>query len=263
VSTEQYGVAAKHAQDSSGELVGSGVVSEDERARYVRGMFDAIAQRYDLINTLLSGGLHRRWKRATVSMLDPSTGGRALDVCCGTGDLAFLLARRVGPTGTVLGLDVSEGMLSVARRRADALRAAGGCRFVQGDAEALPFPDASFDTATIGFGIRNVGHVEIALREIQRVLRPGGRLAILEFSRPTNGIIQRLYDWYSFAVVPRFGGLVAGHRDAYLYLPTSIRRWPDQARFAEVLTAGGFVRVRYRNLLAGIAAIHTAARPSA
>jgi len=263
VSTEQYGVAAKHAQDPAGELVGSGLIPEDERARYVRGMFDAIAQRYDLVNTLLSGGLHRRWKRATVRMLDPSTGGRALDVCCGTGDLAFLLARRVGPTGTVLGLDVSEGMLSVARRRAGALRGAGGCCFVQGDAEALPFPDASFDAATIGFGIRNVGHVEIALREIQRVLRPGGRLAILEFSRPTNGILRGLYDWYSFAVVPRLGGLVAGHRDAYLYLPTSIRRWPDQPRFAEILAAGGFAGVRYHNLLAGIATIHTAARPSA
>jgi len=251
-------VTDERREDSVGVRVGHGLVPEDERVRYVRGMFGAIAPRYDLANTLLSAGLHRVWKRGTVRLVGASLGDRAVDVCCGTGDLALLLAKRVGPGGAVLGVDFSEEMLRIARRRAAAAGLARICRFAEGDAEALALRDATFDVATVGFGIRNVRSPEAALRELRRVLRPGGRLAVLEFSRPSNAAVRALYDWYSFAVVPRVGRIVASHPDAYAYLPTSIRRWPDQRGFAEILRNVGFADIEVRNILTGVAAIHVA-----
>lgn len=249
------------AADPAGIRAGRGVASEAERAEYVRRMFGAIAPRYDLVNTLISGGTHRWWKRAAVELVCVPAGGRAVDVCCGTGDLAVLLARRVGARGRVLGADFSEEMLRIARRRAAAAGVGAICRFAQVDAEALALPDNSVDAATVGFGLRNVVHPEVALRELRRVLRPGGRLAVLEFSRPRNGVVRWLYDLYSFTLMPWLGRVGSRHADAYLYLPTSIRRWPDQEAFAALMERAGFRDVRYRNLLTGIAAVHVGTRP--
>lgn len=226
-------------------------------------MFAAIAPRYDLANTLISAGLHWKWKHQTVRLVRVPPGGRALDLCCGTGDLAILLARRVGPQGYVLGVDFSEEMLRIAHRRAAAAGVAAVCRFVQADAEALAVCQTAFDVATMGFGLRNVVHPETALREALRALRPGGRLAVLEFSRPTSPVVRRLYDLYSFTLLPCMGRLASRHTDAYLYLPTSIRTWPAQDALTSVLAQSGFAQVRYRNLCMGIAAVHIGTRPSA
>ncbi len=232
--------------------------AEGKRA-YVRAMFSAIARRYDLLNTLLSLGLHKRWKRYAVHLAAPPPGGLGLDVCCGTGDLAFLLRGRVGPAGRVVGVDFAEPMVRLARERA-----AGRPRvwFVQGDAEALPLPEGAFDVATVGFGIRNVGWVPQALRELWRVLKPGGRLVVLEFSQPRSRLFGALYGLYSYAI-PWVGRRLSRHPEAYRYLTTSIRGWPAQEAFGSMLRQAGFVRVRYRNLLFGAVAVHVADKPQA
>jgi demethylmenaquinone methyltransferase/2-methoxy-6-polyprenyl-1,4-benzoquinol methylase len=251
------------APPTPGERVGRGEASEEEKARYIRRMFGAIAPRYDLTNTLISGGLHWRWKQITAGLTQVPPGGRAVDICCGTGDLALLLARRAGPQGRVLGVDISEEMLGVARGKIAAAGLGARVKFTLGNAEALALPSAVFDGATVGFGIRNTVHPDEALREIQRVLRPGGRLAVLEFSTPRNAAVRRLYDWYSFTVMPWLGHLASRHGDAYLYLPASIRTWPDQEGFARMMVQAGFAQVQCHNLLTGIAAIHVGIRPSA
>ncbi len=232
--------------------------STQQKAAYVRAMFSAIARRYDLLNTLLSFGLHRRWKRYAVAAAAAPPGGLALDVCCGTGDLAFLLHRRVGTQGRVVGVDFAEPMLRLARRRAGGAR---GVWFVQGDAQALPFADGTFHVATVGFGVRNVADPLGALRELHRVLRPGGRLVVLEFSRPRSRLFGALYDFYSYTAIPWVGRRLSRHPDAYWYLPTSIRGWPDQETFRDLLQQAGFRRVWYRNLLFGAVAVHAADKP--
>ena len=249
--------------EASGIRVGRGGASPEEKVRYVRRMFGAIAPRYDLANTFISAGLHRLWKRITVGLLHVPPGGRALDVCCGTGDLALMLAQRVGADGRVVGLDFTPEMLEIARRRAAARGVAPICRFVPGDAQTLPFADATFDVMTVGFGIRNVGDPARALRDWCRVLRPGGRLAVLEFSRPRNPVIRRLYDGYSFSLMPWLGRTATRHPDAYLYLPASVRVWPDQEAFGAMLRRAGFEGIRYRNFGSGITAVHLATRPPA
>ncbi len=234
--------------------------SQDRKRAYVRAMFSAIARRYDLLNSLLSLGLHRRWKRYAVQLADPPAGGLALDVCCGTGDLALLLRQRLGPRGRAVGVDFAEPMLRLALHRAKAF---AGVWFVQGDAEALPFPQDAFHVATVGFGVRNVARVDRALRELFRVLKPGGRLVVLEFSAPRNRLFGALYDFYSYTAVPWVGRRLSHHPDAYWYLPTSIRSWPDQEAFADLLRQAGFVGVQYRNLLFGAVAVHAADKPVA
>jgi demethylmenaquinone methyltransferase/2-methoxy-6-polyprenyl-1,4-benzoquinol methylase len=223
-------------------------------------MFSEIARHYDLLNSLLSFGLHRRWKRYAASLAAPRSAGSILDVCCGTGDLALLLKRYIGESGRAVGVDFAPPMVEIARERSSGR---GRIWFVQGDAESLPLPDAGFDAITIGFGVRNLSRVEVALRELHRVLRPGGRAVILEFGRPRNALFRALYDFYSYTAIPWVGRRLSRHPDAYLYLPTSIRHWPDQDEFAQILTDVGFASVRYRNLLFGAVAVHVGEKRAA
>ena len=224
-------------------------------------MFTAIAHRYDLNNSLLSLGLHHAWKRMAVNLTDAAKGDSALDVCTGTGDLAVLLSRRVGPSGRVTGVDLNERMLSFGRRKIEKL-GIGNIVLRSGNAEALPFPDRSFRAVTVAFGIRNVSDVPTALSELHRILAPGGRAVCLEFSRPMNAAVRRLYDLYSFRLLPWIGRIVAGDRTGvYDYLPASIRVFPDQERLKHLFEKAGFEQVTYRNLSGGIVAIHVGVKP--
>ncbi|WP_051150458.1 bifunctional demethylmenaquinone methyltransferase/2-methoxy-6-polyprenyl-1,4-benzoquinol methylase UbiE [Rubellimicrobium thermophilum] len=229
---------------------------ETDKARRVRGVFESVASRYDLMNDLMSGGLHRLWKDAAVDWLAPRPGMAVLDVAGGTGDIAFRILRRA-PTARVTVLDLTPAMLEEGRRRA-AARGIAGLSWVAGDAMALPFPDRSFDAWTIAFGIRNVTRPEAALAEAFRVLRPGGRLMVLEFSRVGVPLLERAYDLYSFHVIPAMGQAVTGDRESYRYLVESIRRFPDQESFLGMIRAAGFERARYRNLTMGVACLHSA-----
>ncbi len=231
-------------------------VPEGEKAGMVHGVFSRVAGRYDLMNDLMSGGVHRLWKNAMMDWLAPRPGQRLLDVAGGTGDIAFRFLRRAaGATATVL--DMTEGMLVEGRKRAEAGNMADRLTWVAGDAMALPFPDNSFDVYTISFGIRNVTRIPDALREAYRVLRPGGRLMVLEFSRIPNDLMQWAYDRYSFNVIPVMGQVVAGDRESYQYLVESIRKFPDQDSFAGMIRAAGFGQVKYRNLTMGVACLHS------
>jgi demethylmenaquinone methyltransferase/2-methoxy-6-polyprenyl-1,4-benzoquinol methylase len=212
--------------------------------------------RYDVMNDVMSGGVHRLWKDAMMDWLAPRNGQRLLDVAGGTGDIAFrFLKRAPGAKATVL--DMTESMLIEGERRSEAAQLAEKLDWVVGDAMALPFEDNSFDVYTISFGIRNVTRIPDALSEAFRVLRPGGRLMVLEFSQLPNDGLQRLYDLYSFNVIPRMGQVIAGDRDSYQYLVESIRKFPDQETFADMIRNAGFERVAYRNLSFGIAALHS------
>ena len=231
-------------------------VAQGEKAELVHGVFTRVASRYDLMNDLMSGGVHRVWKDAMMDWLAPRDGQRLLDVAGGTGDIAFrFLARASGASAVVL--DMTESMLIEGRQRAEAADLGDRLDWIVGDAMALPVPDASFDRYTIAFGIRNVTRIDAALAEAYRVLRPGGRLMVLEFSQLPNPALQWAYDRYSFNVIPAMGQAVAGDRDSYQYLVESIRRFPDQDRFADMIAAAGFDLVKYRNLSLGIAALHS------
>ena len=233
-------------------------VREEEKAGRVHGVFSSVARRYDLMNDAMSLGVHRLWKDALVDWLAPRPGIAALDVAGGTGDIAFRILRRVRGQGHVTVLDLTEAMLVEGRRRAAETPFADRLDWVAGDAMALPFRDAAFDAYTIAFGIRNVTRPETALAEAFRVLRPGGRLMVLEFGRVTVPALQRLYDAYSFNVIPQMGRRLAGDAESYRYLVESIRRFPDQETFAGMIRAAGFDLVRHRNLSMGVAALHSA-----
>jgi demethylmenaquinone methyltransferase/2-methoxy-6-polyprenyl-1,4-benzoquinol methylase len=234
-------------------------VPEAERQGLVNEVFASVAERYDLMNDLMSGGLHRLWKRDLITMLNAprnATPFKLLDVAGGTGDIAIRYARDAGPASTAVVCDISPEMLNVGRRRITDAGLAERITCVEGNAEALPFADASFDAYTIAFGIRNVTHIDRALAEAYRVLKPGGRWLCLEFSQCQMPILDRLYDFHSFEIIPRLGKLAAGDADSYRYLVESIRRFPNQESFADPIRKAGFARVAYRNLTGGIAAIH-------
>ena len=231
-------------------------IPEEEKAGRVRGVFDSVAGRYDVMNDAMSLGVHRVWKDALVDWLAPRPGLHLLDVAGGTGDIAFRVLRRAEGARATL-LDLTAPMLEEGRKRAEAARLADRLDWVAGDAMSLPFDDASFDAYTISFGIRNVTRPEEALAEAYRVLRPGGRLVVLEFSQMPVPMAQWLYDRYSFNVIPALGQAIARDRDSYRYLVESIRRFPDQESFAAMIRGAGFEQVKYRNLTLGIAALHS------
>ncbi len=233
-------------------------VPEAEKAGRVHGVFSSVATRYDVMNDAMSLGVHRLWKDAMLDWLAPRPGAACLDVAGGTGDIAFRLLDRMKGGGRVTVLDLTEAMLVESRKRAGASSWPDSLDWVAGDAMALPFADAAFDIYTIAFGIRNVTRPEAALTEALRVLRPGGRLMVLEFSRvPVSGL-RWLYDRYSFNVIPPLGRALANDRDSYQYLVESIRRFPDQLAFAGMIRDAGFDMVRHRDLSMGVAALHSA-----
>ncbi len=229
-------------------------VPEADKAGMVHGVFSSVASRYDVMNDLMSGGVHRLWKDAMMDWLAPRPGQRLLDVAGGTGDVAFRFMRRA-PGSTAVVCDMTAAMLEAGRLRRDP--EASRVDWVEGDAMALPFADRSFDVYTISFGIRNVVRIADALREGFRVLKPGGRLMVLEFSRIPNEAMQWAYDRYSFNVIPAMGRVVTGDRDSYQYLVESIRKFPEQEQFAGMIRAAGFGQVKYRNLTMGVAALHS------
>ena len=237
-------------------------VPEAEKASLVREVFSSVARRYDLMNDLMSGGIHRLWKDAFVDWLDPRPGRAYLDVAGGTGDIAFRiadLARARGGEAEVTVCDINPDMVMEGVRRAEA-KGERSIRWICGDAERLPVPDASMDAYTIAFGIRNVTHIDRALAEARRVLKPGGRFLCLEFSRVEAPGLDALYDVYSMNVLPRLGQMVAGDAEAYRYLAESIRRFPPQKEFGRMIEKAGLSRVKIRNLTGGIAAMHSAWR---
>ena len=235
-------------------------VAAAEKSGLVRGVFDSVAGRYDLMNDLMSGGVHRLWKLDFVDRLNPRPGETILDVAGGTGDIALGILERSRGAGNIIVCDITESMMMVGRDRAIDRGVLHGIEWLCGDAERLPVASASVDAYTIAFGLRNVTRIDAALAEARRVLKPGGRFFCLEFSRIVLPALARLYDFYSFRIVPQIGALVARDRDAYQYLVESIRRFPAQDALVERIEAAGLERAKYRNLTGGIAAIHSAWR---
>jgi demethylmenaquinone methyltransferase / 2-methoxy-6-polyprenyl-1,4-benzoquinol methylase len=231
-------------------------VARTEKASRVRAVFDSVADRYDVMNDLMSFGVHRLWKRFTLSQTGLRPGRAALDVAGGTGDLALGMAQQVGPAGRVVLSDVNEAMLARGRDRLLDAGVAAPVEYVLANAERLPFADASFDVVTIGFGLRNVTDKAAALRSMARVLKPGGQLLVLEFSKPQAPGLAPLYDAYSFGVLPALGRVVANDADSYRYLAESIRMFPDQATLAGMLRDAGLDGVKFHNLSGGIVALH-------
>ncbi|SNT03122.1 bifunctional demethylmenaquinone methyltransferase/2-methoxy-6-polyprenyl-1,4-benzoquinol methylase UbiE [Tropicimonas sediminicola] len=235
---------------------GDRTVPEDEKKGLVEGVFSSVASRYDLMNDLMSVGIHRVWKDAMMDWLAPRDGQRLLDVAGGTGDIAFRFLKRA-PGASAVVCDMTADMLEEGRKRAEAERLADQLDWIVGDAMDLPFEDASFDVVTNSFGTRNVTRIEDALAEAYRVLKPGGRLMTLEFSQLPNPALQWAYDRYSYNVIPPMGQIVANDRDSYQYLVESIRKFPNQERFAEMIRDAGFEQVKYRNMSMGIVALHS------
>ncbi|MEP6019923.1 MAG: bifunctional demethylmenaquinone methyltransferase/2-methoxy-6-polyprenyl-1,4-benzoquinol methylase UbiE [Paracoccaceae bacterium] len=231
-------------------------VPEAEKAGRVQGVFSSVASRYDVMNDVMSMGIHRIWKDAMMDWLAPRAGQKLLDVAGGTGDISFRFLKRAGHAHATV-LDLTEPMLIEGRKRAEAERLADSLDWVVGDAMALPFEDNSFDVYTISFGIRNVTRPQEALNEAYRVLKPGGRLMVLEFSQIPNDGLQKLYDMYSFNVIPQMGQMIANDRDSYQYLVESIRNFPDQDTFLGMVQAAGFENAKYRNMTMGVACLHS------
>jgi demethylmenaquinone methyltransferase/2-methoxy-6-polyprenyl-1,4-benzoquinol methylase len=231
-------------------------VAYDEKVKKVAGVFDSVANKYDVMNDLMSFGIHRVWKRYTIEMSGVKKGHRVLDLAGGTGDLAAKFARIVGQEGHVTVVDINDSMLKVGRERLTDKGVVGNIDYVQANAECLPFPDNYFDAITIAFGLRNVTDKDAALRSMFRVLKPGAPLLVLEFSKPTSPALSTLYDTYSFKLLPFMGKMVANDPDSYRYLAESIRMHPDQETLKGMMQNAGFERCEYFNLTGGIVALH-------
>ncbi|MBC8101904.1 MAG: bifunctional demethylmenaquinone methyltransferase/2-methoxy-6-polyprenyl-1,4-benzoquinol methylase UbiE [Cytophagales bacterium] len=248
------------------ETVGAGKSSAlptpEKKHEYVRAMFDAIAPRYDLLNSVLSARMHHQWRRVAASEACLAPGGTALDVCTGTGDLAFELARRVGKAGAVIGSDFSAPMLSLGEKKRSKSRSeTSSVRFALADTQSLPFPSSTFDAVTVGFGIRNVADIPLGLREMARVTRPGGRVVLLEFNQPQNPLFAALYRSYSFHLLPFFGGLVSGRRAAYEYLPSSVAAFYSREALSALLQDAGLRDIRITELAFGAVVVHSGVKP--
>ena len=228
-------------------------VDEADKASHVRGVFDSVAPKYDVMNDLMSMGLHRAWKAYTVMVANLHEGDKALDIAGGTGDLALAFSKKVGATGQVVHTDINEAMLSTGRNRL--IDAGVTLPTLVCDAEKLPFPDNYFNLVSVAFGLRNMTHKDVALAEMHRVLKPGGKLLVLEFSK-VAAPLEKIYDWYSFKVLPKLGKLVAGDDSSYQYLAESIRMHPAQAELKAMMHKGGFGHVDYHNLTGGVVALH-------
>jgi demethylmenaquinone methyltransferase/2-methoxy-6-polyprenyl-1,4-benzoquinol methylase len=231
-------------------------VKTAEKAGRVREVFDSVAAQYDLMNDLMSGGLHRLWKRFTIELSAVRSGQTVLDIAGGTGDLAAKFSKLVGADGKVILADINAAMLSVGRDRLIDRGALSNIDVVQADAQFLPFDDNSIDCITIAFGLRNVTDKAKALRSMHRVLKPGGRVLVLEFSKPTSPLLSKVYDAYSFSALPAMGKLITDDADSYRYLAESIRKHPDQESLLEMVEDAGFVDCRYHNMTGGIVAVH-------
>ncbi|MDR2334917.1 MAG: bifunctional demethylmenaquinone methyltransferase/2-methoxy-6-polyprenyl-1,4-benzoquinol methylase UbiE [Burkholderiaceae bacterium] len=228
-------------------------VDEKDKARHVRGVFDSVASKYDVMNDLMSGGLHRAWKAYTVMVANLKEGDRVLDIAGGTGDLGLAFSKKVGTSGMVVHTDINEAMLRVGRDRL--INKGVVLPTLVCDAEKLPFPDNHFDMVSVAFGLRNMTHKDEALKEMNRVLKPRGRLLVLEFSRIAKPL-EKVYDWYSFNVLPRLGSMVAGDADSYRYLAESIRMHPGQEALKTLMRQSGFGHVDYHNMTGGVVALH-------
>ncbi|UCD90463.1 MAG: bifunctional demethylmenaquinone methyltransferase/2-methoxy-6-polyprenyl-1,4-benzoquinol methylase UbiE [Desulfobacterales bacterium] len=235
-------------------------VPAHEKAQWVRDHFNTVAKRYDLMNTLLSLGIHHLWKRTAVRTMALNPGDRVLDVCGGTGDLAILAARYTGESGQIIVYDINRAMIEAGRHKIHGSLLRKCVWFVQGDAEHLPFPDGYFDAAMVGFGIRNVTHMDLGFNEMCRILKPGAKMMCLEFSKPTAPLFRWLYDLYSFYFMPLLGGIVAGSYKAYLHLTESIRTFVLPDKLTDMIERAGFSRITIRKLTNGIAIIHMATK---
>lgn len=231
-------------------------VPKEQKVAMVADVFHSVAAKYDIMNDVMSMGIHRLWKRFTIDCSGVRPGQQVLDLAGGTGDITALFAKRVGPTGKVVLADINESMLNVGRDKLRDLGLVTNIEFVQANAEALPFADNSFDIVSIGFGLRNVTDKDAALRSIFRVLKPGGRLLVLEFSKPQSEVLSKAYDLYSFRILPFMGQLIANDKESYQYLAESIRMHPDQETLKQMMQDAGFAEVSYHNLTGGIVALH-------
>jgi demethylmenaquinone methyltransferase/2-methoxy-6-polyprenyl-1,4-benzoquinol methylase len=231
-------------------------VDTEEKVKLVRGVFDSVAAQYDVMNDLMSFGIHRIWKRVAIQLANVRSGDKILDLAGGTGDLTIRFEKRVGKTGEVVLADINSEMLCTGRDRLIDKGLVGNIRYAQVNAEYLPFADNTFDCVSIAFGLRNVTDKEAALRSILRILKPGGRLIILEFSHPTDKLTEKVYDFYSFNLLPKIGGIVAKDEESYRYLAESIRMHPKQDELKAMMEEAGFERCEYFNMTQGIVAVH-------
>ncbi len=242
--------------DPSNTHFGFKTVEREQKAGMVAGVFHSVAAKYDVMNDLMSAGIHRIWKRFTIEISGVRPGNQVLDIAGGTGDLAAKFSKIVGSEGRVVLADINDSMLKVGRDKLTDLGIVGNIEYTQANAEALPFPDNTFDCITIAFGLRNVTDKDKALRSMLRVLKPGGRLLVLEFSKPENEVLNKVYDSYSFNLLPKIGKLITDDEDSYRYLAESIRMHPDQETLKSMMEDAGFARCEYHNMTGGIVAVH-------